>query len=311
MLSADNIAAASQTIDPMFLNTPQYVDPGLSERVGRPFAVKVETLNPIRSFKGRGCDHFLRDLPAGTRVVAASAGNFGQGVAYAARSRDVDVQVFASVHANAGKVAAMRALGATVTQVGEDLDAAKDAARAHAASSEGAVFVEDGDDPLIAEGAGTIAVELAALGVDTVLVPVGNGALVSGIGCWLKAHSPATSVIGVCPAGAPAMQRSWRSGVPTSTKAVATAADALAVRVPVPAAVEWMRALVDDVLLVTEEQISEALRVIRDTVGLLLEPGAVVGVAAALHHDLPGSSLATILTGGNLSADLRRELVGD
>ncbi|MGW0494361.1 pyridoxal-phosphate dependent enzyme [Streptomyces sp. NPDC003007] len=115
--------------------------------------------------------------------------------------------------------------------------------------------MEDGDEPLIAEGAGTIAVELAPLGLDALLVPVGNGALISGIGCWTKARSPRTRIIGVCAAGAPAMATSWRTGVSEATGPVSTMADGIAVRVPMPAAVGWIREVVDDVLLVDEEDI--------------------------------------------------------
>ncbi|MGV9848287.1 threonine ammonia-lyase [Streptomyces sp. NPDC003442] len=311
-LSPDGIDEAARLIAPAFLHTPQFADPSLSRALGRDTVVKVETLNPIRSFKGRGADLFLRRQAAAARhVVCASAGNFGQAMAYAGRARGIPVTVFAAHDANPNKVARMRELGAEVLLSGADFDAAKDAARVYADTRPECVFVEDGDEPLIAEGAGTIAVELAPLGLDAIVVPVGNGALISGIGCWTKARSPRTRIIGVCAAGAPAMATSWRTGVPRTTGPVRTMADGIAVRVPVPAAVAWMREVVDEVLLVEEEDIRRALRLVRDTLGLILEPSGAVGIAAALRHDLGVASLATILTGGNFSPGLLRELAPD
>ncbi|MFE7978139.1 threonine/serine dehydratase [Streptomyces shenzhenensis] len=310
-LSPDGIDEAARLIDPAFLHTPQFSDPSLSHALGRDTVVKVETLNPLRSFKGRGADLFLRQTAVARHVVCASAGNFGQAMAYVGRARGIPVTVFAAHDANPNKVARMRELGAEVMLSGADFDTAKDAARTYADTRPECVFVEDGDEPLIAEGAGTIAVELAPLDLDAIVVPVGNGALISGIGCWTKARSPRTRIIGVCAAGAPAMATSWRTGVPESTGPVHTMADGIAVRVPVPAAVAWMREVVDEVLLVEEEDIRQALRLVRDTLGLILEPSGAVGIAAALRHDLGAASLATILTGGNFSPDLLRELAPD
>lgn len=309
-LQVARIEEAARVIDPVFLGTPQVADAALARRVGRDLVVKLEMFNPIRSFKGRGVDFFMRRAGAGREVVCASAGNFGQAVAYAGRARDVRVRVFCARNANSTKVARMRELGADVVLVGDDLDAAKDVARTYAEEDEQVrLFVEDGREPRISEGAGTIAVELAALDPDTVLVPVGNGALVSGVGCWLKARSPRTKVVGVCAAGAPAMAESWRQGKPVTLPEARTIADGVAVRVPVPAAVDWMREYVDDVVLVAEDHIRDALRVVLDTLGLVLEPSGALGIAAALHHRVPGRTLATIVTGNNFSADLLTELV--
>jgi len=309
-LSLEHIQRAARLVDPAFRQTPQFADAGLSGRVGAELVVKVETLNPIRSFKGRGADYLMQDLPAGKEVVCASAGNFGQAMAYAGTARGVPVRVFAATTANQAKVARMRQLGAEVVLTGEDFDEAKDAARAFARERPDCFFVEDGDEPRIAEGAGSIGVELTPLAIGTLLVPVGNGALVCGVGRWLKAHSPGTRVVGVCAAAAPSMADSWRAGRPVPSQSARTMADGIAVRVPVPAAVEWMRDCVDDVVLVTEDQILAAVFVIRDTLGLLVEPSAAVGVAAAMTGAFEGSRLGTILTGANLPADLQSRLTG-
>lgn len=306
-LSLDHIEDAAATIDPAFRQTPQFTDAALSERIGTELVVKVETLNPIRSFKGRGADYLMRNLAGDARIVCASAGNFGQAMAYAGGARNVPVRVFAATTANAAKVARMRQLGADVVLAGDDFDDAKDAARSYADDRPGCLFVEDGHEPRIAEGAGTIGLELAALAIDVLLVPVGNGALISGVARWLKARSPHTQIIGVCAAGAPAMADSWRAGRPVSSPPAATMADGIAVRVPVPAAVEWMRDTVDDVVLVGEDQLLAAMLTVRDTLGLLIEPSAAAGLAAATGQ-YPGQRVATIITGANLSAGLLAQL---
>ena len=152
-LEADAIRAVHSEIDPAFTGSPQYVHPGLSARLGAPVIVKVETDNPIRSFKGRGTWVAVHRLAGQGRIgpdrpiVVASAGNFGQGIPYAARDVGVSTVVFASLHANPGKVARMRTLGATVHQVGQDFDAAVTAARAYAAEH-GGEFLVDGEDPV-------------------------------------------------------------------------------------------------------------------------------------------------------------------
>ncbi|MEO3849394.1 pyridoxal-phosphate dependent enzyme [Streptomyces sp. B8F3] len=306
-LKVENIEEAAGLIDPVFRDSPYVEDAALARRVSRDLALKLETLNPIRSFKGRGADYFMHGMTEGQQVVCASAGNFGQAVAYAGRARGIAVTVYCARSANPVKVARMRELGAEVVPAGDDFDAAKDAARACAEGARDRLFVEDGEEPRISEGAGTIAVELAPLS-GTLLVPVGNGALIGGVACWAKARAPRTSIVGVCAAGAPAMAESWRRNAPVPTPEARTIADGVAVRVPVPAAVERMRGLVDDVVLVDDDQIREALRAVRDTMGLILEPAAALGVAAALHHRFATGPLATIVTGSNFSPELLAEL---
>jgi len=306
-LSLERIARAAREIDPVFLHSPQYRAESLGERLGCELVVKVETLNPIRSFKGRGTDFYVRELPTGApRLVCASAGNFGQGLAYAARRRGISLDIFASVRANPLKIERMRALGATVRLAGEDFDAAKGEARAWAAR-EGASYVEDGREPAITEGAGTIGVELAAWPdpVDTLLIPLGNGALLGGIATWWRAHRPETRIVGVCATGAPSMQLSWRQQRVVETESVDTIADGIAVRVPVPEAVGDLQAIVDDIVLVDDDTTLEAMRLLLAHLGILVEPAGAVGVAAVLadrgRH--AGSRVATVLCGSNLTPE--------
>lgn len=311
-LTLDAIANARDVIDPIFLNTPQYVDAALSAQLGCEVLIKIETLNPIRCFKGRGASLYMQEaVAAGERVVGASAGNFGQAIAYAGRARGVPVTIFAAETANAAKIARIRDLGAEVVLTGRDFDAAKEAARAYAVSAPEVRFVEDAADIETVIGAGTIGMELAAGSLDALLVPLGNGALINGIATWLKVHSPQTRIIGVVAANAPSMEISWRTGVPTTTETASTIADGIGVRIPIASAVDLTTRLVDEIVLVEENTIREALRLIRDAAGLLLEPSGAVGVAALLARpELRTGKVGTILTGSNYAANLLAELTG-
>ncbi len=312
-ISADRIREAAEVIDPVFLNSPQYVCEPLRDRLGVTTVLKVECVNPIRSFKGRGTEYLLHRLgrqPAG--LVCASAGNFGQGMAYAARKRGDRLTVFAAVTASPLKVERMRALGADVVLEGADFDGAKASAKEHAGRT-GSLYVEDGLLPEIAEGAGTIAAELGRLDdpLDAVFVPLGNGSLVNGIGTWIKRFSPATRVIAVCATGAPAMELSWRAGKPVSTDRAETIADGISVRVPVPEALAAMRETVDEVMLVSDEEIVAAMRMLFLDAGLVVEPAGAAGVAAVAKRrtELAGRRVAVPICGGNLTEDqIRRWL---
>ncbi len=135
-ISIERIREAAGVIDPVFLNSPQFDCEPLSQRLGVNTILKVETVNPIRSFKGRGTDYLMHRLGAATQsIVCASAGNFGQGMAYACRKHGVPITVFAATKANPLKIERMRGLGATVELAGDDFDQAKDAARQFAAHS--------------------------------------------------------------------------------------------------------------------------------------------------------------------------------
>src|SRR5262249_12226407 len=196
--------------------------------------VKVETLNPIGSFKGRGTGLLAGKLDPALTWVCATAGNFGQGLAYAARERGAKVHVFAAAGAPIAKVERMRALGAEV----DVTDSSESAAREYAEEVVGRVLVVDGLDPATAEGAGTVGLELDASGrLDTVVVQIGDGALVSGVARWLKARQPEIRVVGVCASGAPAMAESFARRSPVSVRGAGTIATALAIVDPVPQSV--------------------------------------------------------------------------
>jgi threonine dehydratase len=315
-VSADRIRDAAGQIPAVFRDSPQFVSEPLTASIGRPVIVKVETVNPIGCFKGRGTWLAVQRLHAEGRVgesrgiVVASAGNFGQGVAYAARSASVPVIVFAASTANPGKLRAMRLLGADVRTVGEDFDAARAAAGAHAAET-GWQLLVDGQDPWIAVGAGCIAAELTGAvsrgdlpPMAAVFVPVGNGALIGGVGTRLKAEAPTTRVIGVQAERAPAMTLSWQRQQVIETQSASTVADGIAVRVPVPEALEVMYDSVDRMVLVSERAILDAQAELSEALPLAIEPSAAAAWAATRQErrDIaPAGAVAIILTGGNVS----------
>ena len=309
------IEAARAAIPREFRDTPLFASEALGAATGCRIHVKVECVNPIQSFKARGACWFgarrgpgtavrLRGLPAGSPGwVTGSAGNFGQGLAWAARRAGIPLTVFSSLHANPDKVRAMRALGAEVHLAGEDFDAAKEAALRYAGEI-GAEFVEDGREPEISEGAGTIALECLEAGVaaDAAVIPVGNGALIGGMGVWLRHAAPEMAVVGVVAAGAPVMRRAFTSGDASPAGAAPeTLADGIAVRVPVPEAVDLMRRVVDEVVEVGEDALRDAVRLLHRTLGLVVEPAGAAGVAALLEHPdrFGGREILTPLCGGN------------
>jgi threonine dehydratase len=304
-LSLERIEEAAGVIDPALLNTPQLCDPMLSEALGREVILKLENLSPIGSFKGRGADYFVGRLDRhDERLVTTTAGNWGAGLAHAGRRHGYGVDIFTDRSALPGKLRRMRALGANVTVVEGGLDAAGAAARELAGSGRGYRLVSDGEPAEIAEGHGTIGIELLRAGtLDTVVVQVGDGALISGIARWVKAQSPATRVIGVCASGAPAMRLSIDAGHPIRSAPPTTIAGGLAISEPIAASFERVRALVDDIVLVDDDEIRAAMGLIADTIGVLVEPSGAAGVAAVQRRQVPGERIAVLLTGASARPD--------
>jgi threonine dehydratase len=313
MISSDNIRAAANAIDPIFRHTPQYRSEELSARLGVSLLCKIESANPIGSFKGRGADWWFTCHTGLPRVVCASAGNFGQAIAYVGRRAGVAVEVFAATTANPAKVRAMQSLGAKVHQRGRDFDAAKEEA-AQFAKTHGCRFVEDGREDEIAEGAGTLALELATYpdAIDIIYVPLGNGALLNGVGSWFKSQSSHTKVVGVCAERAPAMARSWRQGEALSTDAADTIADGIAVRTPIPESLLHLRSAVDDIVLVSEAQIRRAMRAYFECERLVTEPAGAVSLAAAMDNaqEDRGKTIATLVCGSNIDPRHRDTWLG-
>jgi threonine dehydratase len=308
-LELDRIRRALGDIDPVFLHSPQYVCAPLGAALGCSMTLKVETLNPVRSFKGRGSETVMSWLAqSGTSpaAVCASAGNLGLAMAYSGARRNVPVTVVAAQRANRLKIDGIRALGATVLLEGDDIEDARRTA-CEIAEREGSYLVEDSLDLLTCDGAGTIGLELFERpeALDVVVIALGGGAMASGIGCVAKALAPHAEVLAVQPAGAPAMALSWRSGAIVRTETIDTIADGVAGRFPIPEMLEDLLAVVDDVVLVEEASIKMGMRLLYRHAGLIVEPSAALGVAAVLEDRdrFSGRRVATVICGSNVVPD--------
>jgi threonine dehydratase len=316
-LDLQRVHAAVGSIDPVFLNTPHYEPKTLSAALGCSVHLKVETLNPVRSFKGRGTETVMASLARDRRhasAVCASAGNLGQALAYSGARRGIPVTVFAAASANPLKIDRMRALGATVHLDGDDIELPRARARAFAETS-GAYLVEDSLDLDTCEGAATIGLELAAAPakLDAVLIALGGGALASGVGFVLRELSPHTEVIAIQPTGAPAMALSWRERAVVNTDTIDTIADGVAGRHPIPEVLDDLLEVVDDVILVDDRTLKLGMRLLFDHAWLVTEPSAALGIAAVLEDAdrFRGRAIATIICGSNIAAtDFQRWALG-
>lgn len=301
----------SRHIDSVFLHSRIATSDALDAAIGCRILAKVELENPVGSFKGRGTEWFCATaLSPGEPVVCASAGNFGLGLARAASRRGHACVVFVARNANPVKVEALRRLGVDVRFAGNDFDAAKETARAHA-MAHNLRFVEDGAEPEIAQGAGTIALELLdGARFDAMVVPLGNGALLAGIGSALRYLAPHTEIIAVVARNAPAMKQSLEAGIAIETEHADTIADGIAVRTPIASALPELRDCCDAVVAVSEQEIFEAMQLIHRHLHLVVEPAGAVGIAAVMAdpRHFAKRCVATVLSGGNIAPALRERL---
>ncbi|RZD88885.1 threonine ammonia-lyase [Streptomyces albidoflavus] len=314
-LDTARILAARQLVDPVFLDTPFYRCEALEPRLGCAVNIKLETANPVRSFKGRGTEVVASLLAdAGRRaVVCASAGNLGQALAWSGRTRGVDVTVVASRGATTAKLDRIRALGATLELVDGDHESARERA-ASLARNTGIRLLEDSLDLETCEGAGTIGWELvnSCLPFDTVVLALGGGALATGVGHVLKELAPHVEVVCVQALGAPALAHSWHRRRVVTTASADTIADGVAGRFPIPAVLEDLLLVADDVVLVRDESIVAGMRLLLHHAGLVVEPSAALGVAALLEDRdrFAGRSVATVVCGSNVDMAAHRRWTG-
>ena len=311
-LRLDRVRAAVGGIDPAFLDTPALPCAPLGRALGCSVTLKVETLNPVRSFKGRGTETVTAVAceKGVSRVVCASAGNLGQALAYSGRHRGLAVTVVAARTANPLKLRQIAAFGAEVRIDGEDIEDARLLAREIAEAGR-AYLVEDSLDVATCEGAATIGLELVRDDpeLDVVLVALGGGAMASGVGYTVRSLAEHVEVIGIQPVGAPAMALSWRQQTVVETDRIETIADGVAGRCPIPEVLDDLLVVLDDVMLVREDSIKIGMRMLYEHAGLVVEPSAALGVAAVLEEPerFAGRRITTILCGSNVDpADFAR-----
>jgi threonine dehydratase len=304
-LRLERVRYAVGGIDPVFLDTPAVSCAPLGQALGCAVTLKIETLNPVRSFKGRGTETVAaaaREQGA-SRMVCASAGNLGQALAYSGSRRGLAVTVVAARTANPLKLRQIAACGAAVRLEGEDIEDARRLAR-EIAATDGACLVEDSLHLATCEGAATIGLELVRddPALDVVLVALGGGALASGVGYAMRSLAEHVEVIGIQPLGAPAMALSWRRGTVVETDRIDTIADGVAGRCPIPEVLADLLVVLDDVVVVREDSIKAGMRMLYEHAGLVVEPSAALGIAALLEDPkrFARRRVTTILCGSNV-----------
>jgi threonine dehydratase len=290
--------------------TPLQHSPALSERTRARVYLKLESVQAVRSFKVRGALNKLMRLDPERRaagVITASAGNHGMGVAYAASEFDVPATVYVPENANPFKVESIKRLGARVQAAGSNYGEAYLAALEEHEKT-GATFVHAYDDPDVVAGQGTIALELLEdlEEVDTVVVPIGGGGLIGGIALYLKSRRPSIRVIGVEPAGADAMRRSLNAGRVVMLERVDTIADGLAASAPGQLTLDLAQRYVDGVVIVSEGEMVEAIRLLFEWEHVVAEPAGAAATAALLHHlePRPTERVVVIVSGGNVTNEV-------
>ena len=292
--------------------TPLLNPPAACEHLGCDVYLKCENLQPIGAFKIRGGIYLMSRLSPEERacgVVTASTGNHGQSIAYAARLFGVRALVYAPEGANPDKVMAMRGVGAEVVLAGRDFDEARLAAEERAAR-DGLRYVHSANEPDLIAGVGTYALEMIeeVPDLDTVIVPIGAGSGVGGTLTVMKTINPAIRVIGVQTEGMPAVYRSWREGRLVTLDAGTTFAEGLATRVAFELPLRIMSGRIDDIRLVSEEDLCRAIVDLLDTAHLVAEGAGAAAFAAAeqLRAELYGHKVGLIVSGGNITLDTLR-----
>lgn len=300
----DDVRQAAKRIDGIASRTPMIPSFGLSRLSGAEVQLKLETTQPTRSFKVRGAANVIsshEDIDPELGVVAYSTGNHGRAVAYVASTLDLPATVCMSHNTTADKQASLRAMGATVRLVGDSQDDA--AELAHSLEERGALLVDPINDPLTTAGQGTIGLEIVEdwSGVDTVVVPVSGGALMAGIAQAVKSLSPDTRLVGVSMDRGAAMYESIQAGEPVVVSEVESLADSLqgGITLGNDHSFEMVRDLVDDLVLVTEDEIGLAMAEAVIEERLVLEGAGAAPIAAliARDRDLFGDRIALVATG--------------
>ena len=292
-----DIEAARSRLDGVARVTPVYRSETLSQLFGREVHLKAENLQRTGSFKIRGAYNRISALSAEERtagVVAASAGNHGQAVAWAAREVGSHARIYMPQDAPMTKVDATRHYGAEVVLAGSALeDCLAEASRY--VEEHGATFVHPFEDPVVIAGQGTIGLELAdqVPEIDTVLIPIGGGGLASGIALALRAVKPGVRIVGVQAAGT----------LPEGSGF--TIADGIAVKTPGELTMSILDRVLDELIAVTDEEVSEAIVLLLERTKLVVEGAGAVGVAALLTGKVSGSGcVVPLLSGGNIDAPL-------
>jgi len=305
-VSFEDIVAARERIAKHLPRTPLYEYPGLSELLGFSFYLKHENHQPVGAFKVRGGVNLISQLSEEERrrgVICATRGNHGLSVAYAAKLFGVKAVIVVPEGNNPEKNAAMKSLGAELIVHGKDFDEA--VVKAEELKEErGFRYVHSANEPMLIAGVGTYALEIfeELSPVDAIIVPIGLGSGISGVCIVAKKLSPSTRIIGVQAKKAPAVCLSWREKKIVTTESANTVADGLATRVPATLTLEIINRFVDDIVLLSEQEIVDGVGLLLRETHNLAEGAGAASTAAAykLRRDLKGKTVVGILSGGNI-----------
>jgi threonine dehydratase len=311
------IPLARQRIAGAVYRTPLEPAAWLSDATGALVSLKLECYQPTGSFKVRGALTALSTLDRdeqGRRIIAATAGNHGLGLAYAAQRLGLRPTIVIPENASPAKVAALQRFPLELIVRGADYDAAERATRQIAAET-GAKIVSAYNDPWVLIGQATIGAELLEdePELDMVLIPTGGGAILAGIGAWLKTIRPSIAVIGVQSEASPAMKLSLEAGHLVDGPVLPTLADGLSGNIE-PGSITFALAqqVVDAMILVSEAEIASAIRGTYDAARLLIEGSAAVGIAALLEGkvvSLAGKRVAVVVTGRNIAVEKVKQIL--
>lgn len=314
-IGSAQIEAARARLAGVVRTTPLLESRWWSAVAGAPVWLKAENLQRTGSFKIRGASNLIAQLSPEERargVIAASAGNHAQGVAVAAQAAGIPALVVMPETAPFAKVEATRGYGADVVQIGMNYQEAA-AAMERLAAERGITVVPAFDDERIVAGQGTLGLELAEQlpDLDLVLVPVGGGGLAAGLAVAIKSLRAGARIVGVQAAAAPAAARSWRRGAAETVGSAPTIADGIAVSRPGAITLPLLERYLDEIVVVGEEAISEAIVGLMEYSKLVVEGAGAVGIAALLRGRVPcaGRKTVVILSGGNLDFNLLARII--
>jgi threonine dehydratase len=309
-LTPDRIREAARVIAPHVHRTPLLKCRTLSTLTGFDIRLKAENWQKTGSFKPRGALNRIAQLSAGERrrgVLAASAGNHAQGLAYAAAALGIPVKVVMPENTPPAKLEATRGMGAEIVLHGQIFDDAL-AKSLEIVAESGMAFVHPATDPFVVAGAGTIGMEILedAPDIDAVVVPVGGGGLISGIATFVRSQRPSVRVFGVVPEQAAAMSRSFREGKAVRLDKAGSIAEGMASRAGTGETIDFMAGLVEDIVEVSERAILDGIVLLLTRAKILAEGAGAGPLAALLERRIPlppGSRVVLVVSGGNQDLD--------
>ncbi|MBE3551497.1 MAG: threonine ammonia-lyase [Kyrpidia tusciae] len=306
MLTLSDIQEARHTLGDIARRTPLHLTHTFSRLAGCEVWLKLENLQKTGSFKIRGSYNKISRLPEDAKkhgVIAASAGNHAQGVAYAAARAGIPSTVVMPEGAALSKIKATTDYGARVLLHGADYDAAQTFAQQYREET-GAVFIHAFDDPDIVAGQGTVGLEILEQcpDLEAIVVPIGGGGLIAGIALAAKSIKPTIQLYGVEAEGAASMKASLKAGTPVGLYSAHTLADGIAVKKPGRLTLSMVQAYVDDVIVVSDVEIARTMLLLLERYKLLVEGSGAAAPAALLFHKLPlaGKKVAAVVSGGNV-----------